>query len=50
MRGHNELAGEVSGGVPITDSERRTLIARAEEYEETTGGLVGFWTRVLGSA
>jgi hypothetical protein len=36
--------------LPITDTEKRELIAAAESYEETTGGLVGFWTSVLKGA
>ncbi len=34
--------------IPITESERRGLTARAEEYEERGGTLVGFWTHLLG--
>ena len=33
--------------LPITESEKRALIAAAESYEETSGTLVGFWTHLL---
>ena len=34
--------------VPVTDEERRALVARAEQYEESTGVLTGFWSHLLG--
>lgn len=33
--------------VPLTDEERRALIARVEQYEEESGVLAGFWSRLL---
>jgi len=34
--------------VPITESEKRALITRVEEYEERTGEMLGFWGLLLG--
>lgn len=33
--------------IPATESERKALVARAEEYEERGGTLTGFWTHLL---
>jgi hypothetical protein len=35
--------------VPLTDQEKRTLIAVIESYEEERGTLAGFWTHLLGA-